>query len=137
MKMRRSIRIAGVITACIVGITGHLFAREDIITSKHKTALKTTVSGCQPATAQIDMDINNIRALLMTGGDMWWNIGEGVAAYEIPIGSGKSSQFAASCWIGGHDQQGNLKVAGQTYRQTGNDYWPGVLNTTGKIAADN
>ena len=136
MKMRRSTRIAGVITACIVGITGHLFAREEITTSKHKTALKTTVSGCQPATAQIDMDINNVRALLMTGGDMWWNIGEGVAAYEIPIGSGKSSQFAASCWIGGYDQQGNLKVAGQTYRQTGNDYWPGVLNTTGKIAAD-
>ena len=137
MKMRRSIRIASLITLCIIGIAGHLSAREDIITSKHKGALKTSVEGCQPgAISGIDMDINNVRALLMTGGDMWWNIGEGVAAYEIPIGSGKSSQFAASCWIGGYDQQGNLKVAGQTYRQTGNDYWPGALNASAKIAAD-
>ncbi len=67
---------------------------------------------------------------------MWWNIGEQVAEYEIPIGSGKSSQFAASCWIGGYDEQGQLKVAAQTYRQDGNDYWPGALNSSGKITGD-
>ena len=137
MKTRRSIRIAVAIAICFGGIVGQVFARENINTSQHRAALKATASGCQPgATSGIDMDINNVRALLMTGGDMWWNIGEGVAAYEIPIGSGKSSQFAASCWIGGFDQQGQLKVAGQTYRQSGNDYWPGALNTNGKIAAD-
>ena len=137
MIFRKNIRIASAITAiCVVGIAGHLSAREDIVTAHHKSQLKTTATGCQPATAAIDMDINNVRARLMTGGDMWWNIGEGVAAYEIPKGSGKSSQFAASCWIGGFDQQGQLKVAGQTYRQNGNDYWPGSLNATGKITSD-
>ncbi len=137
MMFRKKIRIASVITSiCIIGIAGHLFARENIVTAHHKGQLKTTATGCQPAISAIDMDINNVRARLMTGGDMWWNLGEEVAAYEIPIGSGKSSQFAASCWIGGFDQQGQLKVAAQTYRQEGNDYWPGALNSNGKITPD-
>ncbi|MBW7913981.1 MAG: hypothetical protein H3C54_09870, partial [Taibaiella sp.] len=40
----------------------------------------------------------------------------------------KNSLFAGSVWIGGRDEQNNLKVAAQTYRQTGNDYWPGPLD---------
>ncbi len=120
----------------IAGFAGQLMARENVVTSAHKDALKTTVTGCQPAVSAIDLDINNVRARLMTGGDMWWNIGLEVAAYEVPKGSGKSSQFAASCWIGGYDKQGQLKVAAQTYRQDGNDYWPGALDVNGKITAD-
>ena len=139
MKFRKNIRIAAAITIMgILGVVGRLGARENITTSHHRTVQRTTAAAaqCQPAVAAIDMQINNVRARLMTGGDMWWNIGEQVAEYEIPIGSGKSSQFAASCWIGGLDQQGQLKVAAQTYRQDGNDYWPGALNSLGKIAAD-
>lgn len=112
---------------------GPAVARENIGMPKQKSTLRTTDAGCQPASSAIEMEINNVNARLMTGGDMWWNIGLGVAAYEIPKGSGKSSQFAASCWIGGFDKQGQLKMAGQTYRQTGNDYWPGALDLNAKI----
>jgi len=100
--------------------------------SKHP-ALRTTAAACQPATATIDLDINNVRARLMTGGDMWWNIGTAKAAYEVPKGGGASSLFAGSCWIGGFDKQGQLKVAAQTYRQDGNDYWPGALDRSNTI----
>ena len=48
--------------------------------------------------------------------------------YEIPKGSGKHSMFAGALWIGGYDDNGQLKVAGQTYRQSGTDYWPGPLD---------
>ncbi len=89
--------------------------------------LKTTAS-CRPAEASIDLDINNVRARLMTGGDMWWDNGTSEARYEIPKGSRKNSLFAGSVWIGGVDEQNQLKVAAQTYRQTGNDYWPGPLD---------
>jgi len=134
MMFRNNIRIAGAITIIgIIGIAGNISARENISNTHHKASPRTTDAGCQPATAAIDLDINNVDARLMTGGDMWWNIGQGVAAYEIPKNSGKSSQFAASCWIGGFDKQGQLKVAGQTYRQTGNDYWPGALDLNAKI----
>ncbi len=138
MNLTGKIRFAGALSLLgILGLTGQVTARENVTSSGHKDALKTTVTGCQPAVSAIDLDINNVRARLMTGGDMWWNIGLEVAAYEIPKNSGKSSQFAASCWIGGYDKQGQLKVAAQTYRQDGNDYWPGALDVaTAKITSD-
>lgn len=139
MILRKKIKLAGVLALLGVwGIATDGQAKENIGTSQHRAGFKTTAEagGCLPATAAIDLDINNVRARLMTGGDMWWNIGQQVAAYEVPKNSGKSSQFAASCWIGGYDQQGQLKVAAQTYRQDGNDYWPGALNSVGKINKD-
>jgi len=121
-----------------LGIGNSASARENLGARRPAgTQLKTTAAGCQPAQQAIDLDINNVRARLMTGGDMWWNqSAQSNAAYEIPKGSGRHSQFAASCWIGGYDQQGQLKVAAQTYRQDGNDYWPGALESDGTITSD-
>jgi len=138
MIFRKYIRLAGTLSfMAFLSLGGNVSAKENIKNSGRLDALKTTAtSGCAPAISSIDLDINNVRARLMPGGDMWWNINQGNASYEIPKGSGKHSQFAASCWIGGVDQQGQLKVAAQTYRQDGNDYWPGALNSFGKISAD-
>ena len=80
---------------------------------------------CSPATAQVDLDINNVRARLLNGGDLWWDPVAQVAGYEIPKGSGLHSIFAGAFWIGGIDASGQLHLAGQTYRQTGDDFWPG------------
>ena len=99
------------------------------------SVLKNTAAGCTPATATIDIDINNVRARLMTGGDMWWDIGTGTARYEIPKGSGKNSSFAGSAWVGGYDDAGALRVAAQTYRQNGNDYWPGPISVLGSTVS--
>ncbi|MBK7668998.1 MAG: hypothetical protein IPJ32_17640 [Sphingobacteriaceae bacterium] len=38
--------------------------------------------------------------------------------------------MAAHSWMGGLDASNQLHIAGQTYRQTGNDFWPGPLDTT-------
>ena len=84
-------------------------------------------SGCLPSTAQTIMDVNNVRTTILGGGDMWWDLDN--AKYEIPRGSDRHSMFAGALWIGGLDAQGNLKVAGMTYRQDGNDFWPGPLNS--------
>jgi len=125
--------------AAFVGATTEAAARPNVgmnTTPPQKTTgqLKTTAS-CKPATAAIDLDINNIRARLMTGGDMWWDNGTSEARYEVPKGSRKNSLFAGSVWIGGYDQQGQLKVAAQTYRQSGNDYWPGPLDAAANTDA--
>jgi hypothetical protein len=91
--------------------------------------LRGTAALCDQASATIDLDINNVRALLMNGGDMWWDRGSGTARYEVPKGSGKNALYAGSIWVGGYDEQENLKVCAQTYRQGGgNDYWPGPLD---------
>jgi hypothetical protein len=74
-----------------------------------------------------NLDINEVNAMILGRGDMHW---DGVSAhYEVPKGSGKSADFAASLWIGGMDQAGTLHQAAMTYRQHGYDYWPGPLDT--------
>ena len=83
-------------------------------------------AGCSPATSQTDIDVNNVRATILGGGDMWWNLSD--AQYEIPKGSGLNSLFSGALWIGGVDAGGQLKVAAMTYRQSGNDFWPGPLD---------
>lgn len=94
--------------------------------------------GCLPATQQRDLDVNNVRTTILNGGDMWWNLSN--ARYEIPkIQTGqvsKHSLFSGALWIGGVSN-GNLKLAAQTYRQGGNDFYPGPLvNGTAAVSED-
>lgn len=93
---------------------------------------KVTIAGCAPPTATASIDINNVRAQLMNGGDMWWDIfSSGNARYEIPKGSFNHSLFCGSIWMSGIDNDGFLHTAGQAYRQRGIDFWPGPLNQAG------
>ena len=91
---------------------------------------------CSPATSQAVLDVNNVRARLLGGGDMWWDLA-GNPGYEVPKvqpGSGQPSVhslFAGALWIGGIDAGGQLKLAAQTYRSSGNDFWPGPLDDGG------
>ena len=101
----------------------------------------TLRSDCAQSTAQIDMNINNVRARLLNGGDVWWDLQTG--KYIVPNvdpASGipeVSSIFAGAVWIGGYDDVGNLKMAAQTYRSsTRTDFWPGPLTAVGTTAAD-
>ena len=91
------------------------------------------IASCSETTAQIDLDINNVRARLLTGGDLFWDPVAQNPHYEVPAGSGNMSLFAAALWMGGIDEYGALKVAAQTYRQSGNDFWAGPLNEDGTI----
>jgi hypothetical protein len=86
------------------------------------------MAGCYPGSTKTDLAVNNVRAKIFTAGDMWWDLVTS-AKYEVPKGSGKTSLFAGSLWIGGIDAGGQLKVAAMTYRQTGNDFWPGPLSS--------
>jgi hypothetical protein len=98
-------------------------------------------SDCAPATMSYDLAINNVRARLLNGGDVWWDLDIGqyiVPAVDPALGiPGVSSLFAGAVWLGGFDDAGNLKIAAQTYRDaTNNDFWPGPLSLIGTTAAD-
>lgn len=86
---------------------------------------------CTTAKAQIDQDVNNVRARLTTGGDVWWDRADG--KYIVPkVAPGQqevSSIFSGAVWLGGVDKGKNLKVACQTYGNANNrsDFWPGPL----------
>ena len=90
---------------------------------------------CQPAQSQYDMEINNVRARLLTGGDLWWDLSNG--RYIVPKPADGfpevSSIFAGGVWIGGNDPNGALKLAGVTYRNGNNtDFYPGPLDENGE-----
>ncbi len=94
-----------------------------------KTAGPETVlaNNCIPASSEAELSVNNVRTIMRGGGDFWWNGTN--AKYEVPQNSGKHSLFAGSLWIGGLSDDNTLKVAAMTYRQTGNDFWPGPLDS--------
>lgn len=106
-------------------------ARESVGVTQRVASGYRVASDCVPSGASAQLDINNVRALLHNGGDMWWDL-VGEPRYEIPKGSNTHSLFAGSLWIGGLDEAGQLRIAAQTYRQSGNDFWPGPL--TGGIS---
>ena len=86
---------------------------------------------CAQATAQTDLDINNVRARLLVGGDFGWdgNNGRYIVPKVEPGVPEVSSLFAGAIWLGGLDPAGNLKVAAQQYgTATGDsDFWPGPI----------
>jgi len=106
------------------------------------TSYKATLrDDCAQSRSSTDMDINNVRARLLGGGDVWWDLSNG--RYIVPKVDPASGQvevsaiFAGSVWLGGFAPGENLKVAAQTYRQSGNDYWPGPLDeSTGGTTND-
>ena len=101
-----------------------------------------TDQDCLAAATQFDMDINNVRARILTGGDMWWDPVQQTPHYEVPklppnsAEATKNAIYAGALWIGGIDDGGQLKIAAQTYRQTGNDFFPGILDDNGNTNAD-
>jgi hypothetical protein len=81
---------------------------------------------CNTTIGRNEFDLNLVRTTILSGGDMHWDLNNG--KYEVPKGSGKNSIFASAHWIGGIDAGGQVKVAAQTYRQTGIDYWAGPID---------
>lgn len=124
--------------AVIIFAAWSVAATENVGNSgKTRIGYKDIAATCNPASAQIDLDINNVRTTLLNGGDMWWDLND--ARYEIPKidppGSAPSihSLFAGAIWMGGIDAGNQLKIAAQTYRQSGNDFWPGPLDNNANI----
>lgn len=141
----RSIGLAAALLTVGFGLTQEATARPIKglpIPSAGQIALKGAklTANCAPASSREDLDINNVRATLQNGGDMWWDL-VGAPLYNIPkaVNPGdpvKHAMFAASIWIGGLDVGGSLRTAAQTYRQTGNDFWPGPLSTVDASITD-
>ena len=104
---------------------------------KHTPDIKSTAAGCSAASGFRFLDVNNVRARINTGGDMWWDLPGGTGSkYYIPKTGTATSMFSGSLWIGGMDINLQLKLAALRYRQLGNDYWPGPLTVDGTAAVD-
>jgi hypothetical protein len=147
MKTRFKLFVAFSLTALI----GTISAREVNTANGYKKIGKnnTTDAGsaykvmaqCTGASGSRELWVNNVRAIIFTAGDMWWDLfGSGNAYYIVPAQKDRSkapsSLFAGSIWIGGYDAGGQLRIAAMTYRQSGYDYWPGPLDITNASVTD-
>lgn len=72
------------------------------------------------------LDINEVKAGCNPNSDIHWDGSKGL--YEVPKGSGTSPVWNTHLWIGGYIGS-DLRVAANTYRQSGLDFWPGTIST--------
>ncbi|MCB9233809.1 MAG: T9SS type A sorting domain-containing protein [Bacteroidia bacterium] len=133
--------VKSLLSLCAILLLGFSFgiAKENIGIVKKKNGGMRASAACAPASSSVELDVNNIRCLLHNGGDMWWDLVSN-PRYEVPkvdvAADKRYSSFAGSLWIGGVDGGGQLRVAAQTYRQSGNDFWPGPLAAGGATIDD-
>lgn len=129
-------RVLKTIVLCAALLTAsanHLQAREWLgpKANNSQNGVKAKAANCSPAQTITEFFVNNVRTSAETGGNTWFDRGNGQPYYEVPAGERNHALFAGALWMGGVDPAGNLKLAGITFRQRGNDYWPGPLTIDG------
>ena len=85
---------------------------------------------CTRPTKSYDMEVNNVRARLLTGGDLW-SSGQYIVpkpAQGQPI---VSALYAGGVWIGGINRAKNIKLTAVMYRTLGMDNFAGPLDVNG------
>jgi hypothetical protein len=129
-KFNKHLLIAAVTTLSVISAN----AREKYGNVFRSAAPEKVMAGCSPAQSSAELSVNNVRTLIFSGSDMWWDLfGGGNPRYGVPKvpdwSKQASSNFAGNVWFGGLDVGGQLKIAAQTYRQGGVDFWTGPLST--------
>ena len=103
-------------------------------TTKNPPAAPATATSwrasCTRPTKQIELEINNVRARLLTSGNLWYD-----ANYIVPKPAPGQLQvsalFAGGVWIGGVDKSRNIRLSAVTYRTEGFDWFSGPLDLNG------
>ncbi len=138
MKIKTRILFIAVMLLSIVSLDARNNP-EQLQKMKDKVQFSSPRMNCQPAQANTDLEINNVRARLLTGGDIWWNKEDGryIVPKPAPGFDEVSAIFAGGVWIGGVDPNGSLKLAGVQYAQGANtDWYPGPLDDNGQTDAE-
>lgn len=84
-------------------------------------------------------NINNVRAILTSGGDVWTENAKG--RYIVPKKENSadevSSLYSGAVWIGGKDASNNIKLAASDYRSSSEyDFYSGPLDLNGATSKD-
>lgn len=87
-----------------------------------------------PFNTMDSININKINAAVLVHGDMWWDPVSQTSRAFFNNTRRANVNFASAIWMSGYDAGNNLHVSAQTYRQDGNDYWPGPLTGGGPVS---
>ncbi len=86
-----------------------------------------------PFSVMDSIDGNNINAAILVHGDMFRDPVHNSTGWTNPAYYTEKPEGAAALWMSAYDDAGQLHVSAQTYRQNGNDYWPGPLDASGAL----
>lgn len=95
--------------------------------------LRARAGDCVRGKATVYLEVNNIRAMLLNSGDLWWN--RTGSEYEAPARTAQQVKnkarainplFAGSVWISGLIG-GNLRMAAIRYSANQSAWWPGPI----------
>lgn len=84
------------------------------------------------------MQVNNIKAYFLNNGEMFRKTPK-EPGFEVPANSGLHTIFVNTVWIGGIDEQGELHIAAQTYRQQktkSSDFFSGPMADSYDVTYD-
>ena len=62
---------------------------------KHASA---KAAGCAPPTTTTYLELNNVRAMIHTAGNLWQVPNQNFSQYEVPKNSGIMALFTAALW---------------------------------------
>jgi hypothetical protein len=127
--------------AVLLGLPGFAYKYEGGLVNSNNGGQNTSIDNtraaqCAPATGIRDLEWNNVRARIETGGSMWQDRANSRAAYIVPASGDVSSLYAGALWMGGIAPDGQLKMAAVTFRANGNDFWTGPLTNDGTAEVD-
>ncbi len=122
---------SGLVAFLCMSLFGTAFARdcEWERSNSNRAKLQAKAAACKRAQSSVELNVNNVRALINAYGNMWYD--GSLAKYNIPKESSSTSMFCAALWIGGTDVDDQLRIAALRFGSEGNDYWPGPLTVDG------
>lgn len=89
-------------------------------------AIPNTGKGQMPFAVYDSIDIGNINAWISVHGQLWGDTSGNQPHYEFPKGSGKHIAARGGLWVGGYDQQNQLRLSAQSPQNAQTDFWPGL-----------
>ncbi|MBN3035364.1 MAG: T9SS type A sorting domain-containing protein [Bacteroidales bacterium] len=135
--MKRKLRILAISLFSLILILPGFSEEYRFGEYKSTESIKSTAAGCAAPSGFRFLQINNVRARINTGGDMWWDLPGGIGSqYYVPANGSATSLFSGSLWIGGLDINNQLKLAALRFRQVGQDYWTGPLTVDRSASVD-
>lgn len=105
--------------------------------------VRSRAGDCSIGSARTFLDVNNVRAMMLNSGDLWWdrtNAQYGVPKVpqdQIGIVRQVNPLFAGALWLSGKTA-GKLKIAAIRFSGAEQEFWPGPINnkTTNKARCD-
>ncbi len=85
---------------------------------------------CFPPDAEYHFEVNDLSLELRVGSLLNQSHEAGIAL-EYPPNSNKGILYGSNLWMGGIDEWSELRVAAQTFREIGNDFFAGPINDLG------